>query len=242
MVRQCEAKFYLILVFALLFILNCPFSAKADPRAEINALLKEHEALKQEGMQLDNKAIKFKSIENNLKKKTDDYHKEISSIKRDYRQFEMDIADYNRRIEDYNSYCQGTFYEDEYRKRMEWCKQNGPPLFAIKHQLKQAEEQIGNRINQSKLTGESITKETLDWVEQGKELERKYKEFDSKRRNWLLRVHNFALSSSYQQLILVAEGSADCAYIEGIGEFEPQLDGASERAVRCLQRLWDGAR
>jgi hypothetical protein len=48
--------------------------------------------------------------------------------------------------------------------------------------------------------------------------------------------------ASGKQLIQISGASQECANIPGIENLEKQLDGAAERAHRCLQKIWDGSK
>jgi predicted nucleic acid-binding Zn-ribbon protein len=208
----------------------------ADLRDTISSLLREEASLRNEAGQISQESATLTTLGENLKQRDADLKRERANIENERTNLRLESAAIDSAISQYNSYCQGTFYAEEYRRRKAWCDANFGPLNARKKANERRRDDFNARINNYNEDIGRLSKDTLDWAARTKRLNARYQDYLSNLRSWHQRM--LAVVQAAQAR---ADASVECANIPGIGEFERRLDGASERAHRCLQRIWDGA-
>lgn len=209
----------------------------ADLKHTIDSLMQEHSRLRNEAGQISQESIALTSLGENLKKKDAELKRERANIENERIALRSESSAIDSAINQYNSYCQGTFYAEEYRRRKAWCDANFGPLNARKKAYERQRDAFNGRINNYNNGVDRLSKETLDWTARTKRLNAKSQDYLSNLRSWHQRMLAVVQAAQVR-----ADASVDCANIPGIGEFERQLGGASERAHRCLQAIWDGAK
>jgi len=96
---------------------------------------------------------------------------------------------------------------------------------------------------------DDLSKASLEWGQKKKENNSRLNESYAKYTQLINHVSNLNNLPFSRQLIQKAGASEECSNIPGVEKLEMytstgqvQLEGAAEKAHRCLQRIWDGAR
>lgn len=89
---------------------------------------------------------------------------------------------------------------------------------------------------------EGLNKAVTEWALMKKENNAKLNELYARYKYSINTINSLNKMHSGQMLIQKAGASEDCANIPGVEVLEKRLDGAAERAHRCLQKIWDGSR
>lgn len=87
-----------------------------------------------------------------------------------------------------------------------------------------------------------MNKAVTEWALKKKENNARLNELYARYKYSINTINSLNKMSSGQMLIQKAGASEDCANIPGVEVLEKRLDGAAERAHRCLQKIWDGSR
>jgi len=129
-----------------------------------------------------------------------------------------------------NSYNQSTL--DPWRRRV---NANAQRVDSRRDTLAMKEKGLNERYA-------DLQRGVLDWTKRKKENNYKLNELQARQDALRQRIQAVLNSPAVRDLVRRKQASAECAGLaEGAG-FEARLDGRLERAHRCLQRVWDGAR
>jgi chromosome segregation ATPase len=232
------------LVFALTVLPSGPQGVFAgvmdDLKNEAEALMCENKQLESERVQLDAVRQTLNSDLGFLKMRDTELKQKFANMAPEKSKLESERASIESAVHYYNSYCRGEFTGEEYRRRKAWCDSNLRPINSRKKNWEQAREDFNQRGKVVDEERQKLSNDTLAWSKKVKALDGQYQDLEQKRRNWQLRVQNLN-SQSMIHLKDIEPASKECASIPGIGDWSPSINGPSERAHRCLQKIWDGA-
>jgi chromosome segregation ATPase len=211
-----------------------------DLKNEAGALMSENKQLDTERAQLDAIKQTLTTDLNLLKMRDAEIKQKYANMTQEKIQIESERTSIESSISHYNSYCHGEFTGEEYRRRKAWCDANLHPINSRHKNWKQVRENYNKRGNAINEERQKMSNDTLAWSKKVKALDGQYQDLEQKRQNWHIRFQNLQ-SQSLIRLKQVDPASKECASIPGVGEWSTNISGPSERAHRCLQRIWDGA-
>lgn len=229
-------------MLAVLLLANIAWALSAEEvRTTSAALAREGERLSQEKASLDAEYDGLEALAVALEQKSESLKSKSAALKREKGALVMQKGQIEQKISNYNSYCRGEFLGDEYRRRKQWCDANFHPLNSLRKQWARNQKVHNEKVTNLKQDYTRLSKDTLAWAGKVKDTVGRVGDWQARQRDWLNRVRNFSSSPALNDLKRKSGAAADCSGIPGIGEFTPDLDGPSERAHRCLQKIWDGA-
>lgn len=238
------------MIFVLFFtaiLLGAPSESYAGPnddlKAEISALLQEGEQLKQEQTKIYQESVALKSTLDGLKLK--DAAIRRASVILDQKKLGLSLEaakiETDKAALRAHPTCNGTYEPQEYARRKAWCDAEWAKIRERVRLFNLKVTDVNQQITLNNQDRRALSQATLAWTENTRKLNGRYADLAAKRRAWFKRVLEFRDRRAFDQLKRLAGASQECANIPGIGEFERDINGASERAHRCLQALWDGA-
>lgn len=242
-------KFAVAVVLSFAILLSGQFSyadAKSELQAEIGALITESKQLNQERDGLNQTALNLDVALKVLAQRDSGLKQTLPKLRQAKLNLDMVKAKINADAAALRAHatCNGTYEPQEYARRKAWCDAEWAKI-RVRRQSWNTESSMHNgRVSNYEQAKINLSKDTLNWTADRKQLDTRRYNLVLKRSKWFRRFLTFMTNSSkaLNQLKRMAGVSQECANIPGIGEFERRLDGASERAHRCLQVLWDGAK
>ena len=208
--------------------------------SQIQTLLKEMEGLnneikREEGVKTSLEEEKKRLIQTGdlIKEAEKRFTQEFNEHDRRYKADQEDIAKYKA----YG--CEGKNLSQEMVNYCnQWRGRENPNTERLKDERKTFIER-SKAITESR---ESLNKAVTDWAAKTKGNNAKLNDLYAGYKNKVAFVRFLTINPHYRQLIQKSGASEDCADIPAVETMEKKLDGAAERAHRCLQRIWDGAK
>jgi methyl-accepting chemotaxis protein len=168
------------------------------------------------------------------------FNQEFNDHDRRYKSDQEDIAKYKAHG------CGGSNLSQEMTRFCnEWRNRENPNTERLKDERKTFVER-NKAITESR---EGLNKAVNEWAKKKKENNANLNDLIAKYQQMVSTVRFLTMSPHYRQLIQKAGASGECANIQGVEILEMykstgeiQLEGAAEKAHRCLQRIWDGAK
>ena len=243
-------RLLLILLFCILCFSTTHIAAgttTAETRAKAVALRKEGDALEQEQVSLSKLKEQLIAIKIQLTEEDSDIKKKYEAGSNEEKQLEKDSASFNTEASYFNSYCNaGRLTPAEVATRTEWCGAHKGPIESKKVSLASRNDDLTERAKQLKERRDRLSERTLEWAAKQKKLNADEDDLQSRANNWLKRLNTFLATPTITDLKKRANVGKTCQDIptdaSGAYPFERILNGAAERAHRCLQTIWDGAR
>jgi chromosome segregation ATPase len=135
--------------------------------------------------------------------------------------YEADSQVLEAEINQYNSYCTGTFDEEEYQRRTAWCGANSPGLNQRINVMEQRRIQINSRIDTYSRRLDDLNRKDSERIDEAQSLYAEYQEVEQRleQLEGILRLSKFA------------DRNQDCAAYASL-----------ESMHQCMQAIWDGAR
>jgi len=179
--------------------------------------------------------------------------------------FKNDIGAYVREKQDYNQQVEahqaegrsrGTWDGNKFivpkgenKERMNAFNERHARLRAWKENLIDRGKTLDEREKGLRERRDDLSKASLGWAQKKKENNAKLNESYAKYTQLVNHVRNLNNLPFSRVLIQKAGASEECSNIPGVEKLELytstgdiQLGGAAEKAHRCLQKIWDGAR
>jgi chromosome segregation ATPase len=213
----------------------------SDPKLnQVQTLLKELETLntdmtREEGLKT--------SLEEEKKRLTQTGDLIKDAEKRLVQEFDEHDRRYKADQEDiakYKAYgCEG---EDLSPEKSQYCNQWRGRENPKTERLKDERKTFVERSKAITERREGLNKAVGEWAGKTKENNAKLNQLYARHKTVVDFVRFLTVNPHYRQLIQKAGASEECAAIEGVENLEKKLNGAAERAHRCLQKIWDGAR
>ncbi|MEW6674033.1 MAG: hypothetical protein AB1427_20255 [Thermodesulfobacteriota bacterium] len=211
----------------------------ADPMlSQIQSLMQEMETIKQELATADEEKIILDKEERTLiqtgeliKEAEKNYKTDRENFLREWNNDQDDIARHNAEknksddpawIKAYNERAtSGNAYTAQ-------LKEKGKTLEERKKVINERRGGLNTAVN--------------EWARKKKENNAKLNALQARYEFQVKMIRSLTVLPAGRMLIQNAGASQECADIPGIENLEKQLNGAAERAHRCLQKIWDGAK
>lgn len=239
MVSRISTSFGLFFLLGLLAWAGTAYGSEMQ-LSQIQSLLKDMENLNQamareEGVKaaLEEEKKRLTQTGDLIKEAEKRFVQEFNEHDRRYKADQEDIAKYKA----YG--CEGTNLSPEMTNYCnQWRSRENPTTARLKDEQKTFQER-SKALTERR---EGLNKAVNDWAAKIKENNAKLNELYARYKSVVDFVRLLTKSPHYRQLMQKADASGECADIPGVEILEKKLVGASERAHRCLQKIWDGAR
>lgn len=211
-----------------------------DPMlSQIQSLMQGMESLKQDLQKEDETKALLEKEEKTLIQTGELIKEAEKNYKKDWAQWERDSNNWHADVDRHNAYkcksddaaCIDAYNEEARRDNTTikvQLKEKGLTLIERGKVIKERRKGLNNAVN--------------EWAQKKKENNARLNELHAKYAFQIKMLRGLTVTPAGRMLIQKSEASQECADIPGIENLEKQLDGAAERAHRCLQKIWDGAK
>jgi hypothetical protein len=212
----------------------------ADPMlSEVQGLLQGMETLKQDLQKadetkaaLDKEKVALIQTRELLIEAEKNYEKDATQWQKEWNEWRAEAARHNAEI--------GKSDDPEWVKAFnEEADRDNATIWAP---LKDREKTLDERKKIIDERTEGLNPAVDEWARKVKENNARLNELQAKYGFQIKMIRGLTTLPAGRMLIQKSGASEECANIPGIENLEKQLGGAAERAHRCLQKIWDGAR
>lgn len=222
----------------LIFFIGISYGA--DPMlSQIQSMMQEMESLKQDLAKADVENVFLEKEEKTLiqtgeliKEAERNYKKDLNQWEQEWNKWSADVAQHNAE----KNKSDDPAWTKAYNERAQ--RDNaaiGAPLKDRWKTLVERKKVINERF-------EGLNQAVGDWARRKKENNARLNELQARYEFQIKMIRSLTVMPAGRMLVQNAGASQECENIPGIENLEKQLNGAAERAHRCLQKIWDGAK
>jgi len=247
--KEKMMKFILfIAVIAVVFVSSMAFAVQANREelnSELSALMSEQKEIDKEQLAVNQKAEDSKWVETSLIKVTAEVKAEKSKLESRSTDFNMSQSQWLSDVAPYKQNCEGKVFQRTTEGIAQYNACISDKAYYDKRHdvLRDIHSQLNADIASFNQREKTLQENNELWAKGLTEIKAKQGAVDDRKRAWLVRYNAVINSPAFRQLVKKNGQSGKCASIQGVENIALNvLDGAAEKAHRCLQTVWDGAR